>query len=532
MSKIYYVLFIFILGLLIFHKTFQLSLMGDEWQMIWGVKASLETTGQWDFLIKQFHWQGYQVGALLMHLLTYYFGYDGRAVYIFSFITRFAAALTLFYFFIRVGCSNTGAFIGSLLFMVTPIGLQTTDWAKNFTSYLSISFFILSIYFIYKLNSWQSLLGFLITYFVSLYINPIRAHGEIMTITLLLIIRLFMIDKNKKFAFFSFIGSTISIILLSKMQMFGNANVIQIGKLLIINFPSIEGLFSLVGKGIAPAPNIIYLGALIIIMLFWKNYFFRKKYLIVMFITHLFILSIFLIWFSSKSTEEVYTAIGLYFTLFLPIVLVIEIIEKKFLDAYSTVLCWSLNILFILTPWILGVIGGLEPTHRYLIYSAISIPVAVAFSLAKKDKVKSWYIVVPLLLIVAYAFSTNTLIDDMYFRHNQTTAKILWQQLLPYFDNFDFKNQRPLIQIDSDNPAVQETVIFGIDYRLGFMHKVWEENKLPISLDGAEVLKSMLTDGKSAKRFTGKEIIFPKENAFYFKISGTQVSRIDVSTLF
>lgn len=535
-SSIYYLLLIFILGLLIFHKTFQLSLMGDEWQMIWGIQGSLETTGQWDFLIKQLHWQGYQVGALLMYFLTHYFGYDGSAVYIFSFITRFAAALTLFYFFIKVGCSKTGAFVGSLLFMLTPIGLQTTDWVKNFTSYISISFFILSIYFIYKLNSWQNLLGFLVTYFISMYINPIRAHGEILTITLLLVIRL-LIDKNKKFILFSFIGSVISLILLSKMQIFGNADVIQMVSSIINNFPSAIGLFSLVGKGIAPAPTIVYLGVLAVIMVFWKDYLLRKKYLIVTFLMHFLILVLSLSLFMTGSAEGMYGIIGLYFVVFLPVAFMIEIAAKNFSEAMNTALCWSLNVLFILTPWILGRTDITEPTHRYLIYSAMTLPIAVAFSLSKKNDnrllVRRPYIIMILLVVLAYYFSTKTSINEMYSKHNQPTARILWQQILPYFENYDFKHYRPIILFESDNPAMLHgTVLFGIDYRLGIMYKVWEENKLPISLDTRETLKSMLTDGKASKRYTGKEMVFPKENAFFFKIIGNSVSKVDINNLF
>ena len=110
-APFFYILLLLILGLFAFHKTFSLAIFGDEWVVLWNVKNSLVITGRWDSYIDQFIGPGYRLGALMMYFLTESFGTDGKAVYIFSFITRFLAASSLFYFLKRRQCSYPVSFV-------------------------------------------------------------------------------------------------------------------------------------------------------------------------------------------------------------------------------------------------------------------------------------------------------------------------------------------------------------------------------------------------------------------------------------
>lgn len=554
-SSVYYILAIFIVGLIVFSKTFHLSIMGDEWQMIWVVKGSLETTGQWDWGIKQFHWQGYQFGALLMYLLTNYFGYDGKAVYIFSFITRFFATLTLFYFLRKRGSSNKIAFLGSLFFILSPIGLQATDWVKNFTSYISIIFFLLCINLIYNLKSWKNVLIFPLFLSLSIFVNPIRVHGIVLTITVLLCIQLLFnklsIKKNIIVVFFS---SILIVYLLSKVLIYSEVGSVQDyynQKLILLlsqifsgNWSRLNDLFTLIGRGILPHPSIVYTSLFLIILLIWKRYLLNKKFIFFTLIVHsAFIL--FLINFFSTSNDRMTAFLGIYFSVFMITTFIVELFKGNSTEATDTILPFLLNICFVFAPWVLGNTDVTQSTHRYLIYPALSISIIIAFSLNNNKfgdfkkvlmapfKLNSIIFYTTIVFLFMFFFSIRSEINNLYTRHNQETAKEIWQQIIPFFDSYDFKNHRPIILFESDNAAMLHgTVLFGLDYRLGIMYKVWDENKLPIPVDGLQTLKSMLNDGKASKRYTGKEIVFPKEDTFYFQINDNQVKRIDIGTLF
>ncbi|TSC88537.1 MAG: hypothetical protein G01um10147_33 [Microgenomates group bacterium Gr01-1014_7] len=526
---IYYAMLLLIVGIFVFNKTFHLSLIGDEWQMMWIVKNSVVTTGQWDLHINQTFGQGYRMGALIMYLLTEYFGYDGKTVYIFSFITRFFATLTLFYFLRKRGCSYLAAFLGSLFFLVTPIGLQATDWAKNFTSYISISFFLLCIDSIYSLKSWRSILFFLLTFSISIYVNPIRSHGIILTTTFLLIFQYFFSRSvDKKRIIFSLFCSLAIFFLFLKMLVFGGITIGQI-----------ETLFGSIGAALLPQPSLPYLILLVVTLLLWKRYLVSKKYLLFTLSLHTLIIPIFFGTFLNISNDKLFAILGIYFTLFMIYVFIIELSNKKTPEALNAALPFLLIICFLIAPWLVGtpIVG---PTHRYLIYSALSLPIIVAFSLNQNMllKLRSISFCITSLFLLMFYLSLKSDINEMYSFHNQNTAKIIWQQIAPYFDNYDFKNHTPVVFFDSNNEAaiVHDVVTFGFGFHMGYIYKIWVydikemNNKLPIAVDSLADFTSMVTDGKVIKKYVGKDakpFIFPKADAFYFKIDNLKVTRVE-----
>ena len=520
-SFIYYISLLLILGVFAFNKTFHLAIFGDEWYVLWIVKNSVVTTGQWDLNINQTIGLGYQMGALLVYLLTEYFGYDGKAIYIFSFITRFLAAVTLFYFLRKRECSNKAAFLGSLLFLITPIGLQTTDWAKNFTSYISIIFFLLCINSIYTLKSWKNVLFFFLFSSVSIYINPIRAPGIIFTTTSLLIFQC-IFNKNvyRKGMIFSLFCSWIVGFIVLKMSSFSGFTLVQ---------QPIEKLFGSIGAALIPQPSIYYLCLLIATLLLWKRYMLNKRYLLLTLTFHIPVIIIFFNSFRILNDIK-FAVVGVYFTIFMISTFIIELINKRTSEALKIGLAFMLIFFFLIAPLLAGTLV-IDPTHRYFIYSALSLPIIVALSL--KEKSFSFYIAI--LLLVMFYLSLKSEINKMYINHNQDTTNIIWQQITPFFDNYDFKNHRAVVFIDTNNGAiVHDTVTFGFGYHMGYIYKIWVSdinesyNRLPVVVDSLTDFTSLITDGKVAKKYLGKDtdFVFPKAESFYFRIDGLKVSRI------
>lgn len=536
-SSIIYILILLTLGIFAFSKTFHLALFGDEWYVIWMVKNSIMTNGQWDLHLNQAHLLGYKTGALIMYLLTEYFGYDGKAVYIFSFTTRFFAALTLYYFLRKRECSNTSSFLGTLLFLITPIGLQATDWATNFTSYMSIIFFLLCINSIYTLKSWKNILIFLTTFAISIYINPIRAPGIILTISFLLIFQYFLSSmRDRGRVIFSLFCSLALIFIFSKMFTAG------------INIPPqpIEKLLGAAGATLLPQITYYYTGLLIATLLLWKRYLFAKKYLLFTLALHIPIIPIFFGSFLQISNNRMFTILGIYFTLFMISTFIIELSSRKMSEASNTILLFLLSICFLIAPLLAGTLV-IDPTHRYFIYSALSVPIIAAFSfnqsifpeLKEKSfslfKLSSISFCITLLFIMMFFLSLKSEINELYLHHNQDTTNLLWQQITPYFNNYDFKNHTPVVFFDTNNGAiVHDTVSFGFGYHMGYIYKIWVSdikelyNRLPVAVDSLTDFTSLITDGKASKKYLGQDskLIFPKEDSFYFKIDGLKVSRI------
>ena len=529
-SYIFYIVLLLIFGVVAFNKTFHLSLFGDEWMMLWVIKNSVVTTGHWNTYINQTITPRLQITALISYLLTEYFGSDGKAIYIFSFITRFLASLTLFYFLRKRECSNIAAFLGSLLFLITPIGLQATDWVENFTSYISIVFFLLCIDSIYTLKSWKNVLIFLLTFSLSIYVNPIRAHGIILAIPFLLISQYFFSRVvSRKSIIFSLLCSLVLIFILSKIYY-----------VVYINFPPlpIETFLGAIGTTLLPQQSYAYFGLLIAALLLWKKYLLSKRYLPFTLALHILFFAVSYGPLYQIAKDKMFIIIGVYFLLFMISAFIIELLNKKALEALNTSMQFLLNICFLIAPLLVGTLI-IDPTHRYLIYSALSLPIILAFSFNQNIpiiKLKTISFCVTLLFLVIFYQSLKSEIDRMYVGHNQDTTNIIWQQIAPFFENYDFKNHRALVFIATDNGAiVHDAVTFGFGYHMGYIYKIWisdineVNNRLPVVVDSLTDFTSLITDGKVARKYLGKDsdFVFPKTESFYFKIDGLKVTIIN-----
>ena len=131
---------IFVVGLILFWPTFSLSVFGDNWLVFWAGKNTLGISQMWGSWLTYFG--PYSSSHLILYMIQKFFGYSGVALYTISFLTRFMAVLGLFIFLKNRGLSLKIVLFSSLLLMVTPIGLETTDWAFQMVSYISIFFLL------------------------------------------------------------------------------------------------------------------------------------------------------------------------------------------------------------------------------------------------------------------------------------------------------------------------------------------------------------------------------------------------------
>lgn len=537
----YYLIILFIIGLLVFNKTFHLSIFGDEWQMIWVIKSSLLKTGYWDAGIKYYQWQAYQVGAILMFLITKYFGLNGSAVYFFSFITRFLAAAALFYFIKKMKSTNLGAFAGALLFILTPIGLETTDWAKNFTSYISIAFMILGLLILPGVNSWRKVAMFLGLYLGSILVNPIRAHGIILLFVVVSLVKLIAVQKKEKKFFLSLLISVAATVpVLTPFQILGpvlGATYFYIGKLTLVMNEFSKGsvsstgiLFTTLGNGIVPPKFIPISVVSAAILLFWKRSLLKKKLIILL----IFFYSIPLFLYGSAAAF-----IGGFYFFTLLVSFVYEISTGQKAESLKSLICWLFSFAFILVPWLFNPTSVVDYNSRYQIYSALTLPLVVGLALGSfstdKWKKAGYLLIYPAVIISLLVFfqTTKQDIEFLYYKHNQIFAETVRSQIDKYFKDFDFRSKRPVVYIfsTSDEPRLHASVQFGFGYRLGVVYNIDGEDHLPVVVDSISDFNSLNKNPKTAIKYIQKEAVFPLEDFFYFKIDGDKVIRLKLGDL-
>lgn len=525
-----------IIGLAVFWKTFQLEIYGDEWEGIWWTTSTLQTSGHFNDRIA---YKPYELAVILLNVVSGAsgFSYNSTNVYVFSFLTRLFAVFCLYYFLTERKLSRKAAFIGSVLFLITPIGIQTTDWAKNFTSYISIGFFLIALNFIYQLTTFRRILIFLIFFLLAVYVNPIRAPGVIFTIIFLLIIKFIFQSKERKKLLISLGLVFFILVALSKMSLFGIMSSVQssyMNNMFLLannlNLAKIGGLFVFIGRGVLPNPSPVSLALLLILLIYWrKNLLIRKKILI--FLIPVMALPLMLF---SPSSERYTMLLGYYFTLILVLTSMMELMHRKISGFIDNIIPLLLNLFSIFIPFLLGRADVADFTHRYLIYSALSIPIIVAFSLKDFENrynigvnLKSVFLCICFIIAGTFIITTKFEIDGFYRRHNQVLARAIWAEIKPYFNNFDFKHHRPVVYLDgADGGVLHNSVSFGFGYHVGFIYRIWDYDHLPIAVDSEKDLISLITDGKAGQKYIQKEAIFPKEDALYLKIEGTKVVNI------
>ena len=94
--KFYPLFILLVIGLVLFWPTFHLSIFGDEWQALWYVRSSLALANRFNI----YNGYGpYAVAAVVVNFVSQIFNDSSRAVYVLSFISRYLAAVSIYFFF-------------------------------------------------------------------------------------------------------------------------------------------------------------------------------------------------------------------------------------------------------------------------------------------------------------------------------------------------------------------------------------------------------------------------------------------------
>jgi len=436
---IIYALIIASIGFLLFKTTFSMSLYGDEWKILWLGESTIKTKG--NILIQQSTDLSYLFEIIVFNFISKGFGYNGTAYYVLSFLTRYIAALSIFWFLTKRGFSKIASFIGSLIFIVSPIGIEATDWARNFDSYLAIPLFLLVINYCIELKDKISVAFILIFLSLISLVNTTRAPGVFLVVVGVLFY-LYLFNLSKKKLYFKTIISVILLFLfLSITPLFGN----QAGGL-FREFNAKVFLYSFFGSiGNALIPNINSL---------FVNYNFS-------------------------------VIVGLLFFVCLLLLSLSKRVIKVKNYYYLIVLILLSSFSFMIVPLIRIPQIHVNSYHRYLIHSAIVVPfiTVLLIDLLKTKKIFYYLSLFSSVILIIYFIHVSDLfLTNQKTLHSNKYSERVWYSLSSLLDDYEVKGKRISLIIFTDRETVSKidnSVAFGFNYHYGLINQLWGAKDLP-----------------------------------------------------
>src|SRR3989304_1666007 len=118
-------------GAIVFRKSFNLGLYGDDWQHLYILWREFYVYHTKSFLDIKSYLNPYFPEYLYLGIIERFWGYYPPAYFIASYLCRLFANIALYFFAYELTKSNLAAFLTTLIFLVSASGLQTTDWVFN-----------------------------------------------------------------------------------------------------------------------------------------------------------------------------------------------------------------------------------------------------------------------------------------------------------------------------------------------------------------------------------------------------------------
>jgi len=420
----------------IFRITFSTSIYGDEWKIFWLGESALKT--KTNIFVQTSGDLSYIFEVVTFNYLSKFFGYNGSYYYIFSYLTRIFASFSFFLFLRKVNLKSMSAFIGSLLFMVTPIGIETTDWVRNFDSYLVIPLFLMLINFCLELKNKKGSVKILLLLTVIILVNTTRSHGVFFVLLGLLSYRYIYNHSYRKLLFHTFLSVIFIYFILSQTPIFGNqtANLFQ-------NFRFKDFIYSFFGNiGNTLIPNVNS----------WLIKFNSAFYLGIISFLSLLTLSLTHIFRFNRNNRS--------------------------LICLSLLLSYS----FMLAPLIRIPQIRADSEHRYFIFSALVTPILISIIADKlfNRKLKIIFGSAVAFLLLIFAAQSYKYLNLQNWAHSQKYTESLWSKITSQINPSEVQGNSFIVLTNPESyPKVNSTVYFGSNYHLGLLYQIWYIDRLP-----------------------------------------------------
>jgi len=527
-------LLVLVVGFFLFKSTISsTSLYGDEWKTLWLGEAAIHNTGS---IFQQPSMEfSYIFATIIFHLIYKIAGFNSTYYYAFSFLTRLIAAIFFLLFLKNRGLSKISSFLGSMIFMISPVGIETTDWAKNFDSYLGVALLLILIPLSSRLKSLKSILIFLSLFTIAILVNTIRSPGIFIILGSTMIAQLISqrSKRTRRTYLYILIASGIIFALLATTKLFGGqpSQVLENFSFL----PFTKSLLGSIGVVFVPSRHIL-LNFLVVsfFLILWKRRVFAKAKFRNLSFSHLYLLAVLLVSYQilrKGASFYVFGLMGIFFASILIFSIYREFKEKAYKSLQSTITIFFLSFSPMLIPLIR--IPQIHPLteHRYLIISALVIPFIIAYTLDGflKGRINYNPTIWGLVLTLTTIFIVSLWIQSSHYLklqasyHGTNYTNKVWSEITNSLQELDLNKTKVgiiLLTKPQYEAQVFNSVYFGFGFHAGLIYNIWNENMLPPSW--------LITSGAIDKSKIPSHVITPDRKILVFEINGDKVTEKDI----
>lgn len=571
-----------LLAALIFRKSFDLGLYGDDWQHLYYMWKEFYVYHSKSFFDIRSYLNPYWPNYFYLGIINHFWGFYPPAYFIVSFFCRIFANIALYFFSYELTKSKLAAFLTTLIFLVSAAGLQTTDWVFNMNTYAGLGLLAIAstIYLkIRKLNTFKSwyYAVFIVTFTLALAIVPTRMHGAVPFIILMELFLTYIVERQKiKFDKY-FLGRLILAIgifyILVHFRSFGEES--YAGGRFNESYKLIQALMqngyyswwlyflATIGHLVLPDNISFYKNSFVktlAIEAFLSSFFLiiityalskTKKVLLFIPIIFNIALVIFLLLMQqmdSRTSGDTYFAISLGFQFLFWAIWLFIIGRKRYPEITNTLIItipwiFSLTILYwLFTPYFI-----IETTGRYMTMGAAGIAIFFGalitlllktsfFFISNKANINQRFtgnllLIIPLVIVFVILltnFQTNqNYLNTLHLIRNKDLTEKSWNKLIQEVPQLD-PSAPSVFYFTTDNPASLEGVfVFGFFMRAGMIYRIPDMNLTPLPVTDYKELLDYVKDGSPLKRIHGRPASpVPLSRVFAFDFRNGELTSI------
>jgi len=553
------------------------ALSGDDWLMvytIWMDSVVRKAVSYWNI---KTYLSTYGPPYGFMSIIIHYFGYIPYYYYLVSLITRILASFSIFYLVKRYSKSFQVAFLASIFFAVSYIGIQSTDWVFNFNHYIGIIFGSIFLITYYKVRKKPSIPGVMFTgalFALCLLLSPNRMHG-MLPLVLIMEFAWFLIE-GKKFNFKNFAIRFITLLASYKIVFSGagygsteyNLSLVQKGVDIGLDLLSKKQIWFLLNPisslGNYIVPDLFYqdlpfntvatflnrpgsffihfltilgsigiVGAILLTLL-------KTKFSILMIFSGSLLSWAFVMRYIKRlnpieysGAYADYAAIGggiIIFTFFLFFQL------KRTKPQLAHLLLGSLGwmVAFTLFPWLLAPYSVLETTIRYSIQQAIGA--AIWFSiifyllfngLSKRNNFKIFLIPASIALFLFLKMNidfSNIYFDKLNLHRGSQLDKKLWSEITTKVTDIPDDRSSIFYLIYDDYLTAEIGLRSGFSARAAMHYNIRDQNNNPYMIFNYEDIISIVTTGEAWANQGEPAEVTPLDYVFAFKLENNNIT--------
>ncbi len=563
-------LLIILISLITLFPVFHVGLYGDDWLAIFRYVVHVSPPSKEGWNLFTYYLTPYGSQDIIMGLLYRAFGTNAFYYEITSYLFRMIAAFSLypivFYLTKNEKTPSSGSklatFFAILFFSVTTIGFDSTGWLLTMSTYLTIAFFNLFMYF-YVLFHETKKIKLLLISGVLFYLAYITASARMIGAPLFILsIEAFWLIRNRTINGLKNSGIrigaifTVLLIVSTTGHSLGNSSdwferlssglttmqkLISDGRSDFLLYPivTIGGMiipnFSLPSLQIDTKSDMLFSVFLpVLTLLFFFTFILKSNYsklkmrdvyksLIAgaCWILFVFIIrKLNLITFSSSNLILMLTIGGLITIIWFLLALKYKA-QKNLLTMLFLSFSVTLSSFFLTWVWAPG--SYTDSTHRYLTLSAVGISMlfAVIISLGKEFKNQIYLTLLLSIFLVIHIVSTRTYIDKLLISHSQEIVDKVWSAI----PNIPQVGKKPLVfyfEGDGTNGSVlSDSVTFGFPFHIALLYNLTESDKIPVPMGDLKEVVSAVKDGKSFKAYGYPLKPIPINQVYAFHLQGS-----------